>query len=106
MKGCTFITARGCEPGFELAGFNQIVTDEDNIVRVFGDLVEREPPGLVFIDERLVSRAVLGRLKILEKKWGGAVSLVPAPGKGEQAGESDHGKRFVARVLGYQMKLG
>ena len=68
-------------------------------------VVKDETPGLVFVDERLVADSITGRLRLLEKQWGGAIILLPAPGDLGEAIEKDTGRRFISRVLGYQMKL-
>ena len=105
MKGCTFITMKDCMYGFGLAGFQQVIADKDGVLEVFEKIVATSGPGLVFIDERLLEENILSRIQMLEKQWGGAIISLPAPGKGEEGGGMDFGKRFISRVLGYQMKL-
>ena len=105
MKGCTFITMKDCMYGFGLAGFQQVIADKDGVLEVFEKIVATSGPGLVFIDERLLEENILSRIQLLEKQWGGAIISLPAPGKGEEGAGMDFGKRFISRVLGYQMKL-
>lgn len=105
MKGCIFITMKDCSYGFTLAGFQQMIADQDTVLEVMKGIAGECVPGLVFIDERLMAEKVMGRLQLLEKQWGGAIISLPAPDRlGELTG-IDFGKRFVSRVLGYQMKL-
>lgn len=105
MKGCVFVTGKDNLYGFALAGFRQVVVNKENVLEVMVGIMADEHPGLLFIDERLLSEHIMGRLQLQEKQWGGAIITLPAPEKrGESAGE-DFGNRFVARVLGYQMKL-
>ena len=59
----------------------------------------------MFVDERLVAESITGRLQLLEKKWGGAIIMLPAPGKEGEVIARDTGQQFISRVLGYQMKL-
>jgi vacuolar-type H+-ATPase subunit F/Vma7 len=105
MKGCIFITMKDSMHGFTLAGFQQVVADESSVLEVFTTIVNSEAPGLVFIDERLLAERYLASLQLLEKQWGGAIISLPAPGKGDEPAGMDFGKRFISRVLGYQMKL-
>jgi len=96
---------KDCQYGFTLAGFEQVITDRGKVLEVFSALVKKNEPGLVFIDERLLSEENIGPLHILEKQWGGAFISVPAPARGEEMAAVDFGKRFISKVLGYQMKL-
>lgn len=105
MKGCIFITMKDCTPGFTLAGFRQVVADEKNILEAVAKIVNTTAPGLLFIDERMLAERDLGRLRLLEKQWGGAIITLPSPGRAEVWAGKDFGRRFVSRVLGYQMKL-
>lgn len=91
--------------GFTLAGFQQVVVDEGGVLELFEKIVNASSSGLVFIDERLLQESIQSRLQVLEKQWGGALVSLPAPGKGDEAVEMDYGKRFISRVLGYQLKL-
>lgn len=105
MKGCVFVTGADCQYGFSLAGFQQILADKENILEVLKQIIKDNAAGLVFIDERLLAEHIMGRLRLLEKQWGGAFIALPAPGKLGEAIEKDTGRRFISRVLGYQMKL-
>lgn len=105
MKGCVFLTADDAGHGFGLAGFRQIVTDPGTVVAAFERIVRSGATGLVIIDERLLAGADTARLRVLEKTWPGALVVLPAPGGEEESGAGDYGRRLIARVLGYQMKL-
>lgn len=105
MKGCVFVTGTDCQHGFSLAGFRQVFAERDTVLEVLKQLVRDNPPGLVFVDERLLAEHMMGRMRLLEKQWGGAFIALPAPGKLGEALERDTGRRFISRVLGYQMKL-
>jgi len=105
MKGCIFITMQDSAYGFTLAGFQQVIAEKESVLEVFEKIVATSVPGLVFIDERLLGDTILSRLQVLEKQWGGAIISLPAPGKSGEISGIDYGKRFISRVLGYQMKL-
>ena len=105
MKGCVFITKKDCLYGFTLTGFQQVEADGTSVLEVFAEIVKNSDPGLVFIDARLMDERIMGRIQLLEKQWGGAVISLPAAGKTETPAVKDSGKRFIERVLGYQMKL-
>ena len=100
MKGCIFITMKDSSYGFTLAGFQQLIADEGNVLEIMTKIVNSSDPGLVFIDERLLSERILGRLQLLEKQWGGAIISLPEPGRqGEPTGK-DFGKRFISPASG------
>lgn len=105
MKGCIFITMQDSIYGFTLAGFRQVIADGDNVLDVVAKIVQSSAPGLVFIDERLLTEKIMGRLQLLEKQWGGAIVSLPAPAKEDVSAGMDFGRQFISRVLGYQMKL-
>ncbi|GAB4333494.1 MAG: hypothetical protein Kow0089_02210 [Desulfobulbaceae bacterium] len=105
MKGCVFIIRRECGEGFLLAGFEQIFADADSVCEVFREIADSRPPGLVFIGEGLLGGGNGDRIRFLERQWGGVVVSLPEPSGAEEAPADDPGSRFVARVLGYQMKL-
>lgn len=105
MKGCIFVTGSDCQHGFSLAGFRHILAERQNILEVMKEIVKENKPGVVFVDERLLTENMTGRLRLLEKEWGGVFILLPAPGELGEAIEKDTGQRFISRVLGYQMKL-
>ena len=96
---------KDCLYGFTLAGFQQMEADSSNVLEVFTEIVKKNDPGLIFLDERLMDEKIMGRIHLLEKQWGGAVISLPAAGKTETPFAEDSGRRFIARVLGYQMKL-
>lgn len=105
MKNCVFITAGDVAHGFGLAGFQQVVADRGSVVDEFEKITRRGGPGLVIIDERLISERDAARINVIERLWAGAMVVLPAPGRDFEIGEADYGSRLIARVLGYQMKL-
>lgn len=106
MKGCVFITGKDAEYGFSGAGFRQMISDGDTVLADLEKIVQQGSSGLVIIDERLLGDKVRARMEVIEKRWQGAIVVLPKPGPetGEPEKE-DFGMRLVARVLGYQMKL-
>ena len=55
MKGCVFITLPDGMYGFEMTGFQQVISDKDTILADLEKIVMSESSGLVFIDERLIN---------------------------------------------------
>lgn len=105
MKKCAFITVRDALHGFTLAGFRQIISDANGVVAEFERIVAGGEPGLVIIDERLLTEGNTAKLHALERRWDGALVILPEPAAEEAADTGDYGTRLIARVLGYQMKL-
>lgn len=106
MKGCVFITAMDAEYGFVMAGFRQIISAGDTVLADLEKIVQESSSGLVVIDERLLSDQVKARMEVIEKRWQGAIVVLPKPGpEGAEPGKEDFGMRLIAKVLGYQMKL-
>lgn len=96
---------KDCVCGFTLAGFQQVTADHDTVLEVMTRIAAECKPGLVFIDERLMEERIMGRLQLLETQWGGVIISLPVPDKSGELTGIDFGKRFISRVLGYQMKL-
>ena len=105
MKRCVFITTRDATYGFGLAGFQQVVTDMESVVAEFARIAQRGEPSLVIIDERLLTENNVARINNIERRWAGAMVVLPAPGAETGPEGSDYGNRLISRVLGYQMKL-
>lgn len=105
MKGCIFLTAADAGHGIGLAGFRQLVTDPANLAAEFEKIVRSGEAGLVIIDERLLAGTDTGRIRALEKNFGGALVVLPSPDAQLEGGAADYGSRLIARVLGYQIKL-
>ena len=105
MKRCVFITADDAACGFGLAGFQHVVADSGSVAAEFEKVVQRREPGLVIIDERLLTERNTARINLLENRWAGAMVVLPAPKKEAEREGVDYGSRLIERVLGYQMKL-
>jgi len=105
MKGCVFVTMKDNIYGFMLAGFQQEVADRETLLMVVEKIMKSSGAGLIFIDERLLTEKIRGRLQFLEKTWGGALISLPVPFGKVEPGKDDYGNRFISRVLGYHMKL-
>lgn len=105
MKNCLFLTCKDARYGFDLTGFNQEVTDGEQVLAVLESYVGKNESGLVIIDERLLEEKAIGRLQALEKGWGGTVIALPSPSMEEVDEQKDYAQRLIARVVGYQLKL-
>ena len=105
MKGCLFITPQDAVYGFDMTGFNQVISAKERIIADLEEIVRHRPAGIVFVDERLLTEAVNSRIQVIEKQWQGAIVILPEPGTDIEAGREDFGMRLIARVLGYQIKL-
>lgn len=106
MKGCIFITADDAAYGISLTGFRQMLSNRERILEDIEQIVAEQSTGLVFIDERLLTGKISGRIEVIEKRWPGAIVILPGPSETEkEPAKEDYGMQLVSRVLGYQMKL-
>ena len=105
MKRCVFITAGDAACGFSLAGFQHVVADSGSVIAEFEKITRQGEPGLVIIDERLLTGMNTARINSIEQRWAGAMVVLPAPGSEVDREGADYGNRLIERVLGYQMKL-
>jgi len=105
MQGCVFMTTGDATYGFSLAGFRQVITDNGMVAADFEKIVQQGEAGLVIVDERLLTEKTLVQLNGLERRWEGAMVVLPAPGEEKGLEGGDYGSRLIQRVLGYQMKL-
>jgi len=106
VKGCVFITPEDSAYGFSLTGIRQVISSRENILDDLTQIVAADSAGLVFIDERLLSDTIRGMIEVTEKRWPGAIVIIPEPSPAtEGPGAGDYGMQLVSRVLGYQMKL-
>lgn len=60
--------------------------------------------GVVAIDERLIDPAAQERLREVERRWRGAVVIVPSPGTPVRP-EDDYARRLIRRAIGYQVRV-
>lgn len=101
-----FITPQDAAYGFSLTGFQQVISDRETVLAELEKIVLTGSSGLVLIDERLLNDKVSRRIEVIEKKWKGAIVILPEPGTvSAEPGKLDFGMQLIARVLGYQMKL-
>ena len=103
MKNILFITPRDARYGFSLAGAEQRLTTKSEIKQLLLELLETPAVALLVIDERLLQDLPAEELKDFEKKWPGALVILPAPVK--PAEEEDYAMQLISKALGYHVRL-
>jgi V/A-type H+-transporting ATPase subunit F len=104
MKRIVFITPPEPPHGFAIAGFEQLMTEEE---RAEDNLLQtaREPDvGVIIIDERLLGEVGEESLRKLHEQWGGILLVLPTPA-GTVPVEEDYLQRLIRRALGYHVRI-
>lgn len=104
MRQCLFITMPDGRHGFSLAGFSQLVINQEQIETSVQQCMENQAVGMIVIDERLLAGMDEDRLLAMEKRWDGIVVVLPRP-ETTAAGKEDFAMRLIRRAVGYQVRL-
>lgn len=104
MKQCLFITSHDSRYGFNLAGFQQLVIDHEQLESSLQRSMADQVVGIIAIDERLLAGIEEERLQAMEKRWHGIVVVLPPPEMQVEKGE-DFALRLIRRAVGYQVRL-
>ena len=105
MKRAVLVTRRLARYGFELAGFQQIITDEEHILEILEESMGNKEIGLLVVDESLLQVLEQEKVEMLEKRWDGVLVALPAPVEEEGLVDEDYAMALISRVLGYRMKV-
>ena len=103
MKNIQFITPLDARYGFSLAGAEQRFAQKSEMRQILQDLLESAPASLLVIDERLLQDFNAQELKDFEKKWPGALVVLPGPVKPDEA--EDYAMQLISKALGYHVRL-
>ena len=90
--------------GFAIAGVLAREAESTPLPQRIDAAVGDSSVGVLAIDERLIDSAVQERLREIERRWCGAVVIVPAPGKPAKP-EDDYARRLIRRAIGYQVRV-
>jgi V/A-type H+-transporting ATPase subunit F len=104
MKKIIVLTPPDARHGFSLTGVEQRVTPSAELMKALRDITSEANAGVIVIDERLIETAMREALAVLERKWSGAIVLLPAPEKEAHAAE-DYVLQLIRRAIGYQVRL-
>jgi V/A-type H+-transporting ATPase subunit F len=104
MKNIAFITVQDAELGFNLAGTDQYVSDEKNLIAILKNIIQKPDTGLVIIDERLINPYNEEKLREAERIWYGVIIVLPSPER-QTAEIEDYASRLIRRAIGYHVRL-
>ena len=104
MKKIVFLSPRGEEYGFSLAGANHYTINTEELEDTLKTLMHDAETGLVVIDERLIKGITREKLREMEKRWYGILLVLPAPEKPGIEVE-DYAMSLIKRAIGYHVRL-
>ena len=90
--------------GFAMAGVTARETGSMPLPPLLDAAVADASVGVLAIDERLLDRAALERIREIELRWRGAVVIVPSPGAPARP-DDDYARRLIRRAIGYQVRV-
>lgn len=104
MKNLFFITPQNTRYGFALTGATQIQTVAGELPQTVEQLIKNQESGLLVVDERLLGKDHEQVIREIEKKWAGALIVLPSP---EMTGEDekDYAQQLITRAIGYHVRL-
>jgi V/A-type H+-transporting ATPase subunit F len=88
--------------GFAMAGVMAREAVPIELPRLIDDAVADTSVGVLAIDERVIGRQAQERLREVERRWRGAVVILPSPTAGP---EEDYAQRLIRRAIGYQVRV-
>lgn len=103
MKKIVFITPEDAEPGFSLAGVIHHAIKPEECEGLLMELIYDPEIGLIAIDERLISAIGQERLKKIEERFNGVITIIPSPERPEE--REDYLMRLIRRAIGYHVRL-
>ena len=103
MRKIFDVTPTDAQPGFALGGVRQVTSDAAALEACLRGLAADPATGVVLVDERLVPEPT-SVLREFERRFGGLVVVLPAPGRVAPAAE-DYVLRLIRRAIGYQVRL-
>ena len=90
--------------GFAIAGVMAREAASTPLPQLLDAAVGDSSVGVLAIDERLIDPPTQERLREIERRWRGAVVIVPSPGKPARP-EDDYARRLIRRAIGYQVRV-
>jgi vacuolar-type H+-ATPase subunit F/Vma7 len=104
MKSIAFVTVQDAEFGFNLAGTDQYVSDEKNLIALLKNIMLKPDTGLIIIDERLINSHTEEKIREAERIWNGVLIVLPSPER-PKAEIEDYASRLIRRAIGYHVRL-
>jgi vacuolar-type H+-ATPase subunit F/Vma7 len=90
--------------GFAIAGVIAREAVPIELPRLIDEAIADSSVGLIAIDERIIGPEGRERIREAERRWRGAVVVLPSPSKPGRADE-DYAHRLIRRAIGYQVRV-
>lgn len=104
MKKVMVVAPASSASGFAIAGVIAREAGGSQLPQLLDQAGGDAAIGVLAIDERLIDAAAQERMREMERKWRGAIVIVPAPG-GAARPEDDYARRLIRRAIGYQVRV-
>ncbi|MDX1775887.1 MAG: V-type ATP synthase subunit F [Desulfobulbales bacterium] len=103
-KRIIFFTGKDARYGFSLAGFEQHICTDENIVPLLEEFIQKKKYGLFVIDERLVTESIDSWMRDMERGADIVFVIMPPPLQTETVRE-DYAVRLLRKSIGYHVQL-
>ena len=90
--------------GFAIAGVTAREAVPVDLPRLIDDAIADSSVGVLAIDERVIGPEARDRVRDVERRWRGAVVVLPSPGK-PATPEEDYAHRLIRRAIGYKVRV-
>jgi vacuolar-type H+-ATPase subunit F/Vma7 len=90
--------------GFAIAGVIAREAVPIELPRLIDEAIADSSVGLLAIDERLLGPQARERLRDVERRWRGALVVLPSPSKPGE-GVEDYAHRLIRHAIGYQVRV-
>ena len=104
MKKILVLTPAPPVGGFAIAGVMAREANAGELPRLIDDAIADSSVGVLAIDERLIGPGADERIRDVERRWRGALVVVPSPTAPIKP-EDDYARRLIRRAIGYQVRV-
>ena len=104
MKKILVLTPREAVGGFAIAGVTARVAEPAQLPALLDEAIADASTGVIAIDERLIDAAARERIRDIERRWRGAIVVLPPPRQAARA-EDDYARRLIRGAIGYQVRV-
>jgi vacuolar-type H+-ATPase subunit F/Vma7 len=104
MKKILVLTPAPPVGGFAIAGVIAREAVPIELPRLIDEAIADSSVGLLVIDERVIGPQARESIREVERRWRGAVVVLPSPSKPGEP-EEDYAHRLIRRAIGYQVRV-
>jgi vacuolar-type H+-ATPase subunit F/Vma7 len=104
MKKILVLTPAPPVGGFAIAGVIAREAVPIELPRLIDEAIADSSVGLLVIDERVIGPQARENIREVERRWRGAVVVLPSPSKPGEP-EEDDAHRLIRRAIGYQVRV-